>query len=349
MMLLAARGCGDYDLAMGCQAEKIRIQALIDKTGDEGTYPSDDISMGAEKFKVPWVNETGDGVVMESRWSYITRPIETRRTAIKWFKSFSGPKPLKPWDYSSSKGTGAQSGTCDRINTNVLLKTANCMVGRDYGMDCNFLCPCAEMGSRRVNTATGQAVSLPCSNQFLHEGLQCRVEVFRCTDGRGWGVRTPKGVTIPANTVVGTYNGFYQREEDMPMLEQLYADQEKMSFIMNLGSSKNAKIKDKDKDKAKDQYAIDATDVKSVTAFFNHTCEAPNLEIKSGLRNHMDVSMCYRYFVSKGDIPELTELCFNYGIGSKGIECPCEECGKDHCLCVPCMTRHRCKKLSKFR
>ena len=71
-------------------------------------------------------------------------------------------------------------------------------------------------------------------------------------------------------------------------------------------------------------FVDDATDFRGVAGFFNHTCEAPNLEVKWGWKNHLDGRFPRVIFVSKCSVPPLTELVFNYG--STVENCMCAGC-----------------------
>lgn len=239
--------------------------------------------------------------------------------------------------------TASVAPSCDRTEkSKCLMLQNNQNNGKIHHMDCNYMCPCNDHDARNLNAKTGAYESPSCTNQVLHEGVRYPLEVFR-RPGVGWAVRTQKGVTIPAGEIVSTYSGLYQRECDSRDLEEQYENENKMSFIMNLkGESRDARP---------DDIAIDGTDFKSVTAFFNHQCEAPNIKICDGLRNHLDTNFIYRYFLTTMEVPPLTELLFNYGL-KKGIECRCKECSEGagkkitHCLCDPCKLRVKCKKLN---
>jgi hypothetical protein len=85
MLLLAARGCGSSQEATSAQARRIKAHELVKQllassncfsgtaSGGSGDgvpdFPQEDISMGAEPIKVPWVNETGDGITMKATWT----------------------------------------------------------------------------------------------------------------------------------------------------------------------------------------------------------------------------------------------------------------------------------------
>jgi len=62
LVLLANRGCGEVEKVDELSTKRINLMQLL--KGEEVTvgpvvYPRNDISMGSERFKIPWVNETG--------------------------------------------------------------------------------------------------------------------------------------------------------------------------------------------------------------------------------------------------------------------------------------------------
>ncbi|GMH83155.1 hypothetical protein TL16_g09503 [Triparma laevis f. inornata] len=78
LLLLAARGCGDYKRMESLTVKKINVfnsaNAILEggepwTAEEDPAYPETDISMGMESFKIPWVNETGDGdKVRDQEW-----------------------------------------------------------------------------------------------------------------------------------------------------------------------------------------------------------------------------------------------------------------------------------------
>ena len=340
LMLLLARGCGDRRRVDGLTENKIRVLDIIGgkvpDTSGFAVYPSDDVSMGMESRKIPWVNDTGDGDKLDTGnfKAYISRSVESRTSGISWF-SYLNPtinskrqtRPeLKSWPTSSTASAkGAKSAKevqfCDQSNRSSALILSNKLEIRPHYMDCNFQCPCYANKRHANLNASGRMDPRPCDNQQLF-GCRFALEIFKTDDDRGWGVRTQRGVTIPEKVVVTSYSGVYVDEREVPSLEDQYKNDGKASFIMNLhklGEKKGAR-----EHKNGEHFVDDATDFRGVAGFFNHTCEAPNLEVKWGWRNHLDGRFPRVIFVTKCTVPPLTELVFNYGI--KMENCMCKGC-----------------------
>jgi SET domain-containing protein len=156
----------------------------------------------------------------------------------------------------------------------------------------------------------------------VHHGL----EVFE-TSGRGFGLRTSKGVAIKRNEIICTYAGEIITSKEARKRDSEY---EKTA-------AKGSYMLDADE---KGNYCIDATKFRSVAALINHSCSESNCELYRALSNHLDMNFPQLQLRAKEDIGELTELTFNYVRGKEDSgEKPfgyCSECQGDHCLCRQC-------------
>ena len=358
VLLLANRGCGDINKIHELSTRRIRLMNIVGQVGQEGSvdgpihYPHNDISMGSERFKIPWVNETGDGALLTpTDLHYIKCAVETRYAAIAWHHSITpsynggltqkgklqakrrNNQQVRPWQ--SKPGTSDSSCTVD--NRQDRLQAAQKVNGQSNPnierctLECNFLCPCHRDAMRHANPLIGGSLGMqPCQN-VMSTGLQFPLEVFRTHDNRGWAARTQKGVTIPKGAIVCPYSGQLADEIEVKGLEDMYAQMDKGSFIMNLHEAKL-----KQNAPPGEYFVNDATVYRNVAAFFNHTCEKPNVKFKFSYRNHLDYRFPTVVFVALENIPPLTELCFNYGEKVEGL---CNSCGKKHCLCAGCMNK----------
>ena len=355
VLLLAMRGCGDVKKVDELSTRRIHLMNMVSQGGTpvDGPihYPRNDISMGSERFKLPWVNDTGDGALLTpSDLHYIRCCVETRHAAIAWHHSITstlsggvtqkGSKQVKrrnnqlirPWQ--SKPGTS--DGPCTEDNRQDRLQSAHKSNGHTPNiercmLECNFLCPCHRDALRLANPLIGGSLGMqPCQN-VKSEGLQFPLEVFRTPDNRGWAARTQRGVTIPKGAIVCPYSGQLADEIQVKGLEEMYAQMDKGSFIMNLHEAKL-----KGEAPSGEYFVNDATIYRNVGAFFNHTCEKPNVKFKFSYRNHLDYRFPTVLFVAVENIPPLTELCFNYGEKVEGL---CNSCGKKHCLCAGCMNK----------
>ena len=209
---------------------KIRILDLIAGKAPSGSgfavYPPDDVSMGMETRKVPWVNDTGDGDELDTSnfKAYISRSVESRTSGISWFSNLnptmSSKKTLKPelksWPTASAKNVEI----CTQANRSSALIVSNKISPTltPHYMDCNFRCPCYA-NKRHANLSAGGRMDLRLCESQQQFGCRFPLEIFKTADGRGWGVRTQRGVTIPEKVIVTSYSGVYVNELDVPSLE----------------------------------------------------------------------------------------------------------------------------------
>ncbi|GMH81947.1 hypothetical protein TrVE_jg7742 [Triparma verrucosa] len=356
LLLLAARGCGNFEMIESLTIKKINVfnntNAILEGAGvsasPDPAYPASDISMGMERFKIPWVNETRDGdrLTTKNFLAYISRSIESRSSSITWYSHLNPTvaqnskgawkkQPfLKSWP-TTSKLSQADMSCTSEIRVGQLMKSNGITAHQAHFMDCNFLCPCYA-SPRSSNLAfSGRKDFVQCENQRQY-GCNYPLEIFKTSDGRGWGARTPAGVTIPVGVILCSYSGIYEDEMDVDELEEKYHNEQKPSFIMNLHKEKKQTMR------RREQFVDDATNFRGVAGFFNHTCDGQNIKQLWGYKDHLDTRFPRVSFVTEKEIPPLTEIMFNYG-DEKSVECLCSECNTRHCMCTSCK-RLKCGK-----
>ena len=249
-----------------------------------------DLSMGVESVPL----RVDKSVSMSTDFFYISRSVESRDIAIRWFDCRSGNK----------KSLSFFEGQCT-ITKLKKLHHDQCLPS-SWQVFCNYLCS-----------------SMECSCQV--EGLRFGLEVFR-TNGRGLGLRTAKGVTIKEGEVICNYEGEIISVVEARRRDDLYAERGEIgSYTFNLDESGDV--------------CIDATAMRSASAFINHSCAMSNTYLSRGLGPHLDERIPFLVFRAKEDICELQELTFNYIKGNPDGEKPvayCSECSREHCLCQQC-------------
>lgn len=235
-----------------------------------------------------------------------------------------------------TKGTKYAETICDpKLRSKSLLQINNIKSNEAHYADCNFLCPCYASPRSSNSAFSGRMDYARCDNQRQY-GSNYPLEVFKTNDGRGWGARTPAGITVPFGKILCSYSGVYEDELDVDELEDKYKDEGKASFIMNLHKEKNNQKINRGM-----RFVDDATDFRGVAGFFNHTCDNPNIKQFWGYKDHLDKRFPRVSFITEKEIPPLTEIMFNYG-DAKSVECFCNICKTKHCMCVSCK-RLKCK------
>lgn len=162
-----------------------------------------------------------------------------------------------------------------------------------------------------------------CSCQI--EGLRFGLEIFEA-NGRGLGLRTAAGVSIKKGDIICNYEGEIVSALEAKRRDEEYAKSGEMgSYTINLDE--------------KGSVCIDATVVRSASAFINHSCAESNTYLFRAIGHHLDEQFPFLVFRAKQDIGELEELSFNYVKGMPDGQKPtglCSECNREHCLCHQC-------------
>jgi len=182
-------------------------------------------------------------------------------------------KPIKPW-------RGDEDKKCNRDIRETNLKKANPTIQGGNLMECNFLCTCQKISlDHHANPHVGGRLDYTrCEN--VADGCQFQLEVFRTPDNRGWAARTAKGITIPKGALVSPYSGLIVDENRVKELEEIYSTQDKGSFLMNLYVKAAPRPGAVAVPTPGELFVNDATVYRNVSAFFNHTCEAPNVKFR---------------------------------------------------------------------
>ena len=130
-----------------------------------------DASMGLESVPV----RLCESASLKRNFIYVSRSIESRETAIRWFDCRSGKK----------KCLSTFQGDCTEDKRKKLHRDQN--LPPSWRAYCNYLCS-----------------SMSCSCHI--EGLRFGLEIFE-TNGRGLGLRTAKGVSIKKDDIICNYVG----------------------------------------------------------------------------------------------------------------------------------------------
>lgn len=144
--------------------------------------------------------------------------------------------------------------------------------------ECNSRCDCSDQ----------------CKNRVVQWGRQVSLEVFKTSNGRGWGLRC--GQNLQEGQFVDTYRGEIITTEE--------ADKRKK------GANEDNYLFDFDKFRDA-KYVCDGTHMGGPTRFINHSCR-PNCALFTVTYNHNDVDLYELAFFTMGYIPKGTELTFDY-------------------------------------
>jgi len=290
LLLLTNRGVdkGLEDIRQALEKRRKMIQVMNSMT--ECDLLHSDASMGVESLPV----RVSESVSLKINFFYVSRSVESRETAIRWFDCRSGRK----------KCLYSFQGNCTKEKLKKLHRDQS--LPPSWRAFCNYLCP-----------------SNSCSCQI--EGLRFGLEIFE-TNGRGLGLRTARGVMIKKGDIICNYEGEIVSASEAKRRDEEYSKAGEMSsYTINLDE--------------KGDVCIDATAVRSASAFINHSCAESNTYLFRALGHHLDEQFPSLVFRAKRDIGELEELTFNYVKGMPDGQKPtgkCSECSREHCLCKQC-------------
>ncbi|KAI5430689.1 histone-lysine N-methyltransferase, H3 lysine-9 specific SUVH5 [Lathyrus oleraceus] len=233
----------------------------------------EDISHGKEDFHIPMINCVDSEGVPNFR--YVTQMVNLER--------------YKPKKYSPLKGnvgcecvgncSDSDQCSCAMKNRGKFLFNRNGIVEetkKDMIYECGHFCKC----------------SSNCRNRVSQNGIKFPLEIFK-TKTKGWGVRSKK--KIPSGSFICEYLG--EIIEDEQAVKMIDNDE----YLFNIGSTNH-------KDGV---FTIDASKYGNMARFINHSC-SPNLFCLNVLFDHDDVRIPHIMLFAAEDIPQKTELTYNY-------------------------------------
>ncbi|CAE7011538.1 hypothetical protein PTNB73_00693 [Pyrenophora teres f. teres] len=170
-----------------------------------------------------------------------------------------------------------------------------------------------------------------CRNKNVQFGRQVEVEIFRASDGRGWGLRCREDVH--EGQFIDTYRGEVITDEEATRRENA-SSKAKASYLYSLDKF----VESEDLDE-KELYVVDGEFMGGPTKFINHSCE-PNCRQYTVSYNKHDVRVYDIAFFACRFIPKGEELTFDYLDKDEGE--PMDEPGED---AIPCLCgAAKCRK-----
>ncbi|EKG19360.1 hypothetical protein MPH_03223 [Macrophomina phaseolina MS6] len=144
-----------------------------------------------------------------------------------------------------------------------------------------------------------------CKTRVVQKGRQVRLEIFKTTDGRGWGLRCPE--MLRAGQFIDTYRGEIITDAEASKRERKGAARgTKNSYLYSLDKFADALGLEQE-----DIYVIDGEFKGGPTRFMNHSCE-PNCRQYVVSYNRHDPKVYEIAFFAIRDIAPNEELTFDY-------------------------------------
>ncbi|EMD91601.1 hypothetical protein COCHEDRAFT_1224704 [Bipolaris maydis C5] len=143
-----------------------------------------------------------------------------------------------------------------------------------------------------------------CRNKNVQFGRRVEVEIFRATDGRGWGLRCTED--LHEGQFIDTYRGEIITDAEAERRENASSSKAKASYLYSLD-----KFKESEGLEDKDMYVIDGEFMGGPTKFINHSCD-PNCRQYTVSYNRHDPRVYDIAFFASRFIPSGEELTFDY-------------------------------------
>lgn len=170
-----------------------------------------------------------------------------------------------------------------------------------------------------------------CRNKNVQFGRQVEVEIFRSSNGRGWGLRCRED--LHEGQFIDTYRGEVITDAEATRRETA-SSKAKASYLYSLDKFAESEGLDE-----KDLYVVDGEFMGGPTKFINHSCE-PNCRQYTVSYNKHDPRVYDIAFFACRFIPKGEELTFDYL--DKDDDEPMDEPGED---AIPCLCgSKKCRK-----
>jgi [histone H3]-lysine9 N-trimethyltransferase SUV39H len=182
--------------------------------------------------------------------------------------------------------------------------------------ECNDLCAC----------------SMDCPNRVVGRGRKFNLEVFKTSDGRGFGMFSPgqasfipmliflAGVRAREDIRKGQFVDKYVGEILTP--EEANRRRDKAPYRKDLYLFALDKFSDPESEDTRlrnEPYEVDGEFMAGPTRFINHSCD-PNLRIMAVVTDRANKHLHELCFFALCDIPRLTEFTFDYVAGTNTAE-----------------------------
>lgn len=161
--------------------------------------------------------------------------------------------------------------------------------------------------TRRLRLQQGSAIfecnsrcscEASCTNRLVQFGRKHPLELFKTSNGRGWGVRTPN--SLRKGEFVCEYVGEIISSDEANERGKIYDDKGR-TYLFDLDYNTAAES----------EFTIDAANYGNVSHFINHSCD-PNLAVFPCWIEHLNMALPHLVFFTLRHIKAGEELSFDY-------------------------------------
>ncbi|XAR58671.1 Histone-lysine N-methyltransferase [Bertholletia excelsa] len=201
----------------------------------------------------------------------------------------------------------------ERSKNDAILEPCKGHLVRRFIKECWWKCGCSKF----------------CGNRVVQQGINCKLQVFMTSEGKGWGLRTIED--LPKGAFVCEYVGevltnaeLYERVSQRP-----YREEHSYPVLLDADWGSEGVLKDEE------ALCLDATYYGNVARFINHRCLDSNLiEIPVEVETP-DHHYYHLAFFTTGKVKAMEELTWDYGIDFDDDDHPIKafkcRCGSKFC------------------
>ncbi|PQQ17571.1 putative inactive histone-lysine N-methyltransferase SUVR2 isoform X2 [Prunus yedoensis var. nudiflora] len=321
---LSLNGFGECREACGRTASN-GFSGLIRKcdltTDDLRAYHDiNDITKGAERVTIPWVNEMNSECPLS--FFYISRSLVFRDADVNFCLS--------------GIGDGDCCSTCLGDCLSVPARCAcACQTGGEFAytpeglVKDDFLEECHSRRKFIKECWSKCGCVIQCGNRVVQRGINCKLQVFFTSEGKGWGLRTLED--LPKGAFVCEYVGEVLTSKELQERNIQSARSGKRPYPVLLDANWGLKAVLRNEE----ALCLDATKYGNVARFINHRCLDANLveiPVEVETPDH-----CYYHiaFFTTRKVDALEELNWDYGIDFDDHDHPVKvfqcRCGSKFC------------------
>ncbi|KAM5563334.1 putative inactive histone-lysine N-methyltransferase SUVR2 [Rosa sericea] len=184
-----------------------------------------------------------------------------------------------------------------------------------------------------------------CGNRVVQRGLNCNLQVFFTSEGKGWGLRTLDG--LPKGAFVCEFVGeiLTNKERHQRKIQSTRSGRRPYPVLLDADWGSKANLRDEE------ALCLDATKYGNVARFINHRCLDANLvpipvEVETPDRCFYHVA-----FFTTRKVDALEELTWDYGIDFDDHDDPVRvfncQCGSKFCRNMTRSNRSRSASLAR--
>ncbi|XP_022929591.1 histone-lysine N-methyltransferase SUVR4-like [Cucurbita moschata] len=303
------------------------------KNTNSSLHHMHDLTKGAEKVKISWVNELGNESI--PKFNYIPNNLIFQNASVNislariseddCCSSCSGDCLLSSYPCACARETGGEFAyTREGLLKEEFLNqcmSMRCEPNKEHLFYCED-CPIERLKNgykpdrckghllrKFIKECWGKCgCDMQCGNRVVQRGISCKLQVYFTCEGKGWGLRTLKN--LPKGSFVCEYVGEVLTNTELYDRNMQSTGNERHTYPVTLDADWGSEGVLEDDE----LLCLDATYYGNVARFINHRCSDANLidipvEVETPDRHYYHLA----FFTSR-EVKALEELTWDYAI-----------------------------------